>query len=92
MNIHEAIAKHPNLLNNYRRAALCLVIADDLANRGDFGRRYQNYIFKAGHYLGTAQGCLFEKYGKTISGMNYTRTLVVDMIRHNGTVSVSATI
>lgn len=75
MDIHEAIAKHPNLLNNYRRAALHKLLARDMAKRGDNSNRRDMHLVSYGFLLGTAQGYLFSRYGKVIRGEEYTEQL-----------------
>ena len=92
MNIHDAIKEHPNLMNNYRRAALCFVLANDMADRGEYGKRRDQYIYRGGMYLGTAQGWLFKKYGVVVSSLDYVNGLTAKMRSMNGTVTTADTV
>ena len=89
MNIHDAIAKHPNLLNNYRRAALCFVLAGDMADRGEYGFRRDEYILNCGHYIGKAQGWLHRHYGVAIDGYPFVIDLADRMRKYGGDVSAA---
>ena len=92
MNIHDAIKEHPNLMNNYRRAALCFVLAGDMADRGEYGKRRDQYICRGGMYLGMAQGWLFKKYGVVVNAVDFVNGLTVKMTTIKGTVKFADTI
>lgn len=76
MDINRALVLHPNLLNNYRCAAMHLVLAADMADRGEYSSNRDRHLFRAGMLLGTAQGWLNRHYpGMSMGQPGYDYTV-----------------
>lgn len=88
-SIAKYIERHPNLLVNYRQAALALVLALDMKERGESGPRRDRHLVTYGRLLGMAQGWLFKRYGYTIDGTPYTHDLARRMANYGGPVSIT---
>lgn len=88
MDINEAIKQHPNLMVNFRRAALALTLAHDMALRGDYTWRRDRYLRVAGQYVGMAQGWLNRRYsGLTLDAWPIVRELSSNMVKYGGRIS-----